>query len=483
MIGGTKMKNRYLYIIAFVLMIVGLSSCSLNETPYDATDTGDSYKTLTDVRNGMNGAYYALGQYEFLGNYAICLSDMCAGVSTGSAASGHMLDYSNFTFAESASELEDMWNYGFKVIDRTTRTIKGAKQLIAAGSISDLKQANAYLGQCYALKALANYYLVNLFALPYSDANKTSLGLPLVKDEPVDALTKVARSTVDETYTQILSDLTAAESAFANASSVTSAYYMGPMGLKALEARVYMSMGQYDKAEAAAKEAISLKGKGDGTATDVAPSNEGYISMWTSTAISDEDIFTIVKSDNDNLSSNSLNTIYNAYYCTTQKVALKLFADTDIRKNLFVESSSAGGTQPTKFRGTATNAAVNNIPIFRKSEMSLIIAECEARIGTVSEAQNYLLYTAKRNTAIQTVGDLPSTSADLLQFISQERIREFFEEGHRFYDARRMGDKINADNYSGFDIQKFVFPIPEAEINAGFGITQNTGWEDNLPAI
>jgi tetratricopeptide (TPR) repeat protein len=275
--------------------------------------------------------------------------------------------------------------------------------------------------------------------------------------------------------------LAAAEKAFDSASSVTSAYYMGPMGLKALEARVYMSMGQYDKAEAAAKEAISLKGKGDGTATDVAPSDEGYISMWTSTAISDEDIFTIVKSDNDNLSSNSLNTIYNAYYCTTQKAALKLFADTDIRKNLFVDSSSAGGIQPTKFRGTATNAAVNNIPIFRKSEMSLIIAECEARTGTVSEAQNYLLYTAKRNTAIKSVDDLPSTPADLLQFISQERIREFFEEGHRFYDARRMGDKINADNFSGFDIQKFVFPIPESELNAGFGVTQNVGWEDNLP--
>lgn len=45
----------------------------------------------------------------------------------------------------------------------------------------------------------------------------------------------------------------------------------------ALKARVCMRMGNYPDAEEAAKKAISIKGKGDGTYTDMAPNNETYL--------------------------------------------------------------------------------------------------------------------------------------------------------------------------------------------------------------
>lgn len=469
-------KIKYIYLT--LALAAGLTSCSLDVTNYDQPEASSAYSTLQDVKNGMHGAYYFLGQYEFLGNYAIATGDMSAGVSIGSTSSGHFVAMSRYTFSDTQDELESIWDYGFKVINSCTRTINGAKAVMAAKSLSNSETAeiNSYMGQCYALKALANYYLVNLFALPYSDANKSGLGLPLVKDEPIVAFATIKRSTVSETYDQILSDLASAETALAAGSNVTSAYYMGKMGIKALEARVYMSMGDYEKAEAAAKMAISLKGKGNGTATDKAPSNDDYVAMWSSTAITDEDLFTIVKSDDDNLSANALNTLYGSYSGALQKPILKLFASTDIRY-----SGLINGSHPKKFDGTASAQAVSNIPIFRKSEMSLIIAECEARIGTIANAQNYLMFTAKRNTAITSTSDLPSTKADLLTFISEERIREFFGEGHRFYDARRMGDKITSETFSNFDIKNFVFPIPASEINTATGVVQNTGWENNMP--
>ena len=496
-----KMKKAYKYILLAFAVMGGLSSCSLDVDNNDNVNTTDAFKTLTDVRNGMNGAYYYLGQYEFLGNYALAIGDMSGGVCAGSSSSGHFINFSDWTISDTEGELSDVWNYGYKVIDASTRTIAGGKALLA-NTNANLKKVQtgdlyAYIGECYALKALAYHYLVNLFALPYSSANKSAAGLVLVKDTPIDAFEKVQRSTVEETYAQILSDLSAAENAYKEAQAIydevaqdninpgvnlSSAYYMGYMGLKSLEARVYMSMGNYTDAEAAAKEAISLKNTGDGTASDTNPSNEGYVTMWKNTAVTAEDLFTIVKSDNDNLSANALNTLYGSYYGTVQIAALKTFkTKTDIRFKGLVTYNSKCGYQPLKFNGTATAQAVSNIPIFRKSEMSLIIAECEARAGNIAEAQNYVMYTAKRNTAL-TAADLPTTAADMLTFISQERIREFFGEGHRFYDARRMGDLVNADNFAGFDIQKFVFPIPSDEINSGFGVAQNTGWEDNLPA-
>lgn len=479
--------NKFLAI--GVALTLGLSSCSLDSENYVDSDASTAINNLRAVKSGTTGVYYYAGYYYFLGNYAVALGDFSAGVSAGSRSSGHFYSYSNFSFSDTAEELEDMWNAGYKIITNSVRTINGAKKLMEDGTILDYEypETYAYIGQCYAMKALASYYLVNYFALPYSDANKSSLGIIVIDDKVSGADDKQARGTVEDTYTQILKDITAAENAFEEAgskviNSVTggqNAYYMTPMGLAALKARVYMAMGKYSEAETAAKEALALKGV-TGDATDASPTNLEYIAMWTSLDVSPEDLFTIKKSSDDNLSANALNTLYGSYYCTLQSSALATLGENDIRAEL-THAGEAGGITTAKYDGISTSAATSNIPVFRKSEMSLIIAECEARSGNISEAQNYLFFTAKRNKDITATTDLPNNTADLLTFISEERIREFMGEGHRFFDARRMGDKIKMNGFQNWDIQKFVFPIPAAEINAGFGTQQNTNWSDNLP--
>ena len=472
-----------------LVLAFGLSACSLDSTNYDDSDAGSAFTDLRSVKSGTTGAYYYVGHYAFLGNYAVALGDFCAGISMGSSSSGHFYAYSNFSFSDTSAELSNLWECGYKIITNATRTINGANQLMEAGAIteSELPEAYAYIGQCYALKALAAYYLVNYFALPYSSANASTPGILLVDEEVPSADQQVSRATVQESYDQIIKDITSAENAFNQAGSDgieaatggDDAFYMTPMGLAALKARVYMALGQYDTAETAAKEALALKGA-TGYAADNLPSDADYLSMWTSLNESDEDLFTVKKSSEDNLSANALNTLYGSYYATLQNSAINTLSDTDIRLQL-VQPGDNGGQTTAKYNGIATSAATSNIPVMRKSEMSLIIAECEARANRIQEAQNYLFYTAKRDKSITAPSQLPDNRDDLLKFISEERIREFMGEGHRFIDARRMGDMVKMDNFNDWDIQKFVFPIPAGEINSGFGATQNEGWSDNLP--
>lgn len=475
--------NKYL-ILGFAFAL-GLGSCSLDTELYDQKQGSGAYSSLKDIESSLNGIYYRVGSYPFLGNYATTVGDFCSGMSTGSASSGHMYSYSAFTFTSTSAELEDIWNVGYKIITGSTEAINAANKMLEDGTIVESEHTTAYnyIAQFYALKALANYYLVNLYALPYSESNKSQLGIIIIDKEIPAAFANVSRGTIEDTYTQITNDIQAAENAFEQAGeeAVNSAYYMGMMGLQALKARVYLSLGKYNIAEAAAKEAIALKGKGDGTATDNVPSDETYVSMWGDVVMTDEDLFTIKKSEDDNLSANSINTLYGSYYATVQNSVINKFGTNDIRARLLI-AGDGGGTTTSKFVGK-TSTAVCNIPIFRKSEMSLIIAECEARNGNIGEAQKYLMFTAKRNKDITSTSDLPSTSADLLTFISEERIREFVAEGHRFYDARRMGDLVSGDNFQNWDIQKFVFPIPEAEINTGTGCQQNDNWSDYLPTF
>lgn len=479
--------KKHKYLILGAAFILGLGSCSLDTEIYDSKDGETAYTTLKDIENSLNGVYYRVGDYYFLGNCATTIGDFCSGISTGSASSGHMYNYSTFTFTSTEEELEGIWDYGYKIVTGATETINAAKELMENGSILESEQPTAYnyIAHLYALKALANYYLVNMFALPYSESNKSQLGIIVIDTEVPEAFASVSRGTVEETYAQITKDIQSAEDAFEQAgsavssSSYNSAYYMGTMGLQALKARVYMALGQYDIAEAAAKEAIAQKGNGAGDATDNVPGAETYVSMWGDVVATDEDLFTIKKSEDDNLYANSINALYGIYYATIQYNVIDKFGENDIRAQLFT-ASEGGGTTTAKFVGKSSTA-VCNIPIFRKSEMSLIIAECEARNGNIAESQNYLMYTAKRDLDITSTDDLPATVDGLLSFISEERVREFVAEGHHFQDARRMGELVSGDNFQNWDIQQFVFPIPEAEIDTGTGCQQNENWSDNLP--
>lgn len=54
----------------------------------------------------------------------------------------------------------------------------------------------------------------------------------------------------------------------------------------------------------------------------------------------------------------------------------------------------------------------------------------------------------------------------IIDVIDKERKLELVQEGHRFFDARRLGKIISvADGaYTNFNIAKFVYPIPSLKL-------------------
>ncbi len=483
---------KTIYKLSCVLSLaMAVSACSLDVDLEQNKDSASAYESVQDVENGTIGAYYALGHYGFLGNYAIAYGDICGGLAEGSASTGHFYNQTYWSITDTDEEMEYVWCYGFKVVDRAVRTINGANHVLDTNTkLTDDNKATLYydISQCYALRALAYFTMTNYFCMPYNKGREAK-GLPIVKDQPVEAFANLTRATIGETYDFICEDIEKALEYNDMAGNPSLQYfYMNYAAIYALKARVKLYMGEYDEAEEAAKMAISLKGKGNGTYRDFLPSEETYINMWASVSVTDEDIFTISKTESDNLSANALNTLYGSYETTVSNYCWSFFGESDYRSDL-IGTVDNNDNSCKKYQGLSSAQAVSNIPIFRKSEMSLIIAECEARKGNLDEAREYLGYTAKRDAKyLDEYGDcdlglLPETQEDLLEFIWEENAREFFGEGHFYAEARRLDKTITVMGGMCTDFRpaNFVFPIPAAEINAGFMKDQNEGWEDNLP--
>lgn len=462
-------KILYTLLFSLALMFGGCDSF-LETTPEQQIESDVAFAKVSDANAAINGLYNRLGNYRFAGNYAIAIGDFSSDIAKADGSSGHFVSINDYTIADYTGELADVWEYGYKIISGATDLL-GSVDALSAAYPEEIEDIKLYEAQAYALRAYSYFLLVNLYGLPYGTTVENG-GLVLMDETPIAVETPVSRSTVEQTYALILKDITASMAAYGETTATVNEYYFNKAAVYALASRVNLFMNKYEDCANYAQMAIDER---NGTELD----NAQYLEMWKAIAISNEDIFTIAKTSDDNLSANSLNTLYGSYGGAVTASLISDFAATDIRLGLI------SGTHPKKFDGIASSAATSNIPQFRVSEMYLNLAEAKANLETpdLVAAKAALLFTAKRNTAITAVGDLPADKDGLLTFIAKERKREFFCEGHRWYDARRTGELINAkyDSYTNFDVAKFVFPIPSDEINSGFQCEPNENWDANLP--
>ena len=131
--------------------------------------------------------------------------------------------------------------------------------------------------------------------------------------------------------------------------------------------------------------------------------------------------------------------------------------------------------------------------VFRIAEMYLIAAEAYAKLGNITEGAKYLnKFEASRiqNYKSQTFANVD----ELMNEVKKERQREFIGEGVRFFDLKRWHQKtsrgipqqMNLCNLPGYSTttglninygnNRYVWPIPQHEIDANPQIVQNPGY-------
>ncbi len=484
------MKNVKILIAAvFIVMITSCSKDFLDVTPTNSGDANESVKTAADANRMIIGMMSNMLSSDYYGRNFIIYGDAKGGDLT-IYSQGRGLDaLYTFNHSPSSGSYSGFWEQIYHTILQSNNIISGIGKLKDAGSTEKLDN---YLGQALTARAMMYFDLVRLYGKPYSQ-DKSSYGVPNITG-PIEASAQPLRATVEENYTQILKDLTDAAPLLTKSKTNGFLNYYANM---ALQAKINLYMENYQQALTAAESIIN-----DHVYTLY--SNSNWVDSWK-TQFGSESIFELGMFPTNDMGTASLGFyLRRKYHGSTSAAGWFLASDyflgrlgqdpNDVRWGI-MSYDEAGATHigaSYKYSGSVnldgdgkgTSSAVN-IKVIRLSEVYLIAAEAALYIDKVLAA-GYLNEIRKRAPDID-----PSTDANItLDMILDERSKELFTEGNRFFDMMRTNKPITFDDeLGGIAVShreetidrtffKTILPISQDEINANPGLKaqQNDGY-------
>ncbi|MES2238800.1 MAG: RagB/SusD family nutrient uptake outer membrane protein [Bacteroidota bacterium] len=486
-------------IITFILSASLFVSCTeLEVTPTSFVTKDNFFITQDDAVASVTAAYASLsldpGEQSLFGRNLYFLTDMASDYAAAgvSATNPQVRALSSLTHDATSDRVQVAWRQIYAGINRANVAIDNIPK--AAGS--DVIKTRL-INEAKFIRGLLYFQAVRLWG-----------GVPIVLHEPtsiqVESL-KSRRATVDEVYTQIISDLTAAESlpptyAASDAGRATSG------AAKAILTKVYLTRKDWSNAILKAKEVIN---GGYGYALF-----ENFADIFDKTKKNGKEHIFSVQFEPNQAGNGSSGSTYQATSFTgftatepadiISDVALfyDIYATGDTRRDAsYVKQlvNPATGTLYTfpkplfkKYLdlnnlATPSNGSIN-FPLIRYADILLSFAEAtNEKDGATLEALEAVNQVRRRAfgkpilTPNVTVDLVALTNVQLRDAIREERKKEFVQEGQRWFDLVRWGTlvtevkKVTAKN--SVSARNNLYPIPQSERNIDpVGLPQNDGY-------
>ncbi|MCF0055089.1 RagB/SusD family nutrient uptake outer membrane protein [Dyadobacter sp. CY356] len=328
---------------------------------------------------------------------------------------------------------------------------------VALDGVSKLsgEQAGRIRGRALFYRAFGFYQLLVQFAAPYQNSQAQSdQGIPLPLTADVGRILK--RSTLSESYQQVLDDLINAIPILEDVPQ----YLTRPSkpAALALLARVYLSMGEYEKAADFSQQALDIKN----TLID-------YNTLDTTLAVSFP--LPLVSGNPEILYySRGLTTFFADPAVMVDSTFYRSYQSADLRKSLYF-------TPSLNFKGSYTGTT---FPFggLTTSELYLIKAECQARMVGVEQSMktlNSLLEKRFKRTSFRPVTS--GSAQQALTLILDERKKEMVLRGVRWGDLKRLnlqqGLAVKLTRSMGgksYELpandKRYLFKIPLDELSA-----------------
>lgn len=494
---------RKVNIILALICITLVTSCKsfLDVKPTNSASSEISINTAQDAQVAINGLMRQMTSYNYYGRNFVIYGDAKGGDFTIYSQGRGLDGLYMFNHSASSGSNSGFWSQMYFCILQINTILENIEK-IEAGSQENF---NLYKGQALATRALIYFDLVRLYGQPYN-MNKEAWGVPnITKTLPTTA--QPTRAKISENYAQILKDLADAENFLPKS---TSEGYMNYYAAQALKARVYLYMENYDEALKAAELVINSK-------EYELYRPEEWVKSW-SAEYSSESIFELAIYVNEgDLGTGSLAWYQMCYGHQTKAQGFFLASDyflnslgedkQDVRWGIMgndeywydTEEERLGACykyagnvgdwdKDNDMKGDKGSPSAVNVKVIRLSEVYLIAAEAalNASQPDKQKAADYLNEIRKRAPNLA-----PATSATVTNdLILEERRKELYGEGHRFFDMIRMNKTIEFnDDFQKMEVThrekkidrtfyKCILPISRDEMNVNPAIVsqQNPGY-------
>lgn len=473
------MKKYFLIpIIVTLLFTVGCDD-QLERFPVDNLVEETAFQSVSDLENGLRGAINSInrggGQASLLAFNSIFTDNCKVGVDNG----GQQIALIN-QILNSQNGDQGTWTDRYNAINNFNRLLAAASAITPASGEED--SYDNILAQSYAFRAYLHFNLLEYYAEDL--LNGSSLGV--YYQNVVATSGFPARQTVTENLTEIDNDLTLAANLMP--SSSTDVNYATQDFITFLRARIALYTGDYTTAISNANTIIS----------NYTLANQAqYAAMFAGDGDTTEVVFKF-----DNVLGNNAAIAFNWIFTGTGGSFMEMsdglfqaFGAGDIRRTVNLDPTSDPGATPTllvigKYPPNADTNYINDYKAMRLSEMYLIRAEAHARKAApdfAAAAADVAAIRTARFGSTQTVSTYTSLNEAITSIKAERRVELCFE-GFRYLDIKRYRNILNQGVERlpidcatvpcnlAVSSEKFLFPVPQAEINANPNMAQNPGY-------
>lgn len=439
---------KYIGII-FLLNIFILGACDMLEIePKDAIEQDKVFENEEAYYSAVIGCYDALQQTGCYGGDLVSIPGLLSGNLKHTGTTQEYKEFQDNNVQPDNPMIGSIWNSAYDGINRCNMIINNSNNGVLPSDKRDI-----YLGHAHFLRALHYYNLVRLFGgVPIKLQATTETGEHL----------NVARSTINEVYALIESDLDLAEQNLPA---------KDPIFIGAATSNTAMAMHSIVKLT---KEEWAAAAN---FATMVINSGE-YDMLNKFEALyppehNDESIFDVEFNNIDNnrlaqyfLPADEITGGRHEWEPTTDLI--DEYNEDDNRLEVTIKDED-GTIYGGKYTEITTRS--DNFYLIRLAEMYLVRAESNARLeqndSLIREDLHKIKLRANEEDSVFT-----NDYDDLLKITLQERKKEFAFEGKHWFDLVRTDSALNVlDNVTNRN--QYLMPIPLAEIQTNSKITEN----------
>ncbi|MCD8742177.1 RagB/SusD family nutrient uptake outer membrane protein [Mucilaginibacter roseus] len=458
---------------SIIVALLSLTSCQKVldiDAPVNERPSGVVFSSDENAKAALSGAYSRLGATQTYGTNLTLITGLAADELTTSSPAVRFVQLQNNTYdAINNGYIRDAWDESYSSLYRFNAIIAG---LSGANGVTPAT-AQQMLGEAKAMRAYILMHLVEL----YGD-------VPLILTTNVQETANLPRTPAAQVWQQIITDLTEAKAALADAyvtnNGSAQRMQVNKSGAAALLAKAYLATGQYELAVSNASEVIgntTLYGLLPGTQLGdifLANSREAILQFGSAfdetTGYAGEGGLFIPSSFTFAMNFSLADGLLNA------------FEDNDRRRTAWVRSYTLNNVttnQPFKYQNVDQDAStasgrVESTMAIRLAEIYLVRAEANARLSNAGQ-------TVADLNALRTragLNPLPTT-VNLLNAVAQERRVEMFcERGDRWFTLKRTGtvNQVIGALKPTWKNTAQVFPLPQSAIDANPNLVQNPGY-------